>query len=172
MPRFGFMQSTVGALLLVTGIYAVSAACSYDIFDPCKSQPQEIQNRGQLDGIWIARTIDGDPADGFQLPNVNPLATPVFFVTGSIDFKTRETAGRCDKLERTAGYSVANYLLRKNGALQPNKRYVARFEYDHRNNRVKISAAGHTVQGTVSGNSMTLLAPHPIFGTYVLVLTR
>ena len=173
MRRSGIVKSASGALLLVTAIYAVSAACdAYDILDPCRSTPSKIQARGQLDGIWVAKTVDGKPASGFQLPSVNPLATPVFFVNGSIDFKTRSTEGTCENLQKTIGYSYASYLLRKNGALQPNKRYIASFVYDHRANKVKISAAGQTVNGTVSGNNMTLYAPHPIFGTYVVVLQR
>ncbi|NUQ11755.1 MAG: hypothetical protein HUU26_05400 [Gemmatimonadaceae bacterium] len=169
MSRFSFAKTSSGALLLVAAIYAVSAACGVDVFDPCFSSREQIQSRGQLDGVWVVETVNGAPASNYPLP----FPSTDRFVTGSIDFKTRETKGDCRDLRESSGYAVANYLLRdSNGALKPAKRYVGRFTYKHKTNKLTVTAAGYAINGSRSGSTMTLPASHALFGSYTLVLQR
>lgn len=172
MYRSTFVKSTSGTLLLLTVIYAVSAACSGEATAPCAAQISQREQRGLLDFTWRASTINGQTAMGWPLP----LPSFDYFHSGIIDFQTTSTqsdGGDCDKLVNSSGIAVANYALRRaDGSLTGNKRFVGRFVYDHDRQQLTMTAAGYTVNGTVNGRTMTLPAAHALFGTATVVLTR
>ena len=163
MARPGMIKSASFIGLFVTLLFAVNAAC-FDAFAPCSSGLA-----GGLDGSWDATTIDGQPALNFPLP----FPSSDLFRSGFIRIRTQQVHGDCDDPDRTTGTAVATYnLADAGGTAKPPKYFSGRFDYDHNNNTVKITAAGYQLDGTVSGNSMTLPASHALFGTYTLVLQR
>jgi len=160
MVRSRFLQAGAGALLLVTFVFAVSAAC-YDV-GPCSLA-------ATLDGSWDAFTVNGQPAAEYPLP----FPSTDKLVSGSITFKTTEKEGSCSDLTATSGQAVARYALRgSNGQLKPPKQYVGRFKYLHGPKTLKLTAAGYTVSGSVSGDVMTLPISYALFGDETLVLKR
>lgn len=169
MRRSRFVQSTAGALLLVTAIYAVTSACWQDFTAPCAQDPSARDQRGLLDGTWRATTINGQPAQGWPLP----FPSADYFYSGIIDFQTTETYGDCDNLTSSTGNAVALYALRRgDGSLSGNKRFVGKFYYQHATNLLVLTAAGYQLNGSRSGTTMTLPASHAIFGTATVVLRR
>jgi hypothetical protein len=165
MRRFGFVQSTASALLLVTAIYAVTAACVEDLTAPCAQETSKLNSRGLLDGSWIATTIDGSPANNYLL-----LPTFDRLVSGSIEFQTTSVSGDCDAPSYSNGHAVAVYTIRKaSGEVKP-KRFLGRFLYNHKDHTLELSAAGYTVGGTVNGVTMTMSASHSVIGDRTVVL--
>lgn len=168
MYRSMLLKSTSLTLLLITVIYVVASACqSYTA--PCAQEPTQHESRGLLDGRWRATTINGQPAQGWRLPSPR---TETFF-SGIIEFQTLETEGSdCESILRSKGNAVAIYALRQaNGTLPAaSDRYVSTFRYNRENGKISFTAAGHTVDGIVSGRTLTVVAPQ--FGNATMVLTR
>lgn len=168
MHRSGIVKSASGTLLLITAVYFVSAACG-QATAPCAKDPSKQEARGLLDGRWRATTINGQPALGWRLPSPR---TETFF-SGIIEFQTLTTEGdNCDTIFRSKGDAVAIYALRDaNGNLPAgSSRYVSKFTYFHDAKTISFTAGEQTVTGTVSGLTMTLVAPQ--FGSATMVLTR
>lgn len=170
MYRSRFVKSFSLSLLLITCIYAVSAACFQSITGPCYSAVVGNTAQGRLDtGPWQVTSINGQSPVNFPLP----LPSTDYFYAGTLDFRTTDVVGSCNDPDATSGSVSALYTL-KNSSLQfkPTKTYLARFVYDHRTHQVTITAGGgqYTVTGTVSGATMTLPAAHQLFGSYTLVL--
>lgn len=166
MRRFGVVQSTAGALLLVTAIYAVTAACVEDLTAPCAQDRNSLEARGLLDGNWAAATINGQPAAGWPIPfpSLDRLES------GAIEFQTTSVTGDCNNPKWSSGHAVAIYTLRKpDNSLKP-KRFLGRFVYNHTEHRLELSAAGYEVNGSVSSHTITMPAAHDLFGTATLVL--
>ena len=172
MYRKRFVKSFSFSLLLITCIYAVSAACFESITGPCYSAVVGNTASGRLDtGVWRVTTINGQPAANFPLP----LPSFDYFYAGSLDFRTIGVTGSCDDPDATSGTVSALYTLKdSNLQFKPTKTYLASFTYNHRNHEVFITAGGgqYQVTGTVSGTTMTLPAAHAIFGSYTLVLQQ
>jgi hypothetical protein len=168
MYRSRFVKPAACSLLLVTAIYAVSAACG-DVTAPCAVDSSKNEARGLLDaGTWRAITVNGQPADGWSIP-----ASFDYFYRGVIDFQTTTTFGDCDALNESMGSAVAQYALRNSsGQVTGNKKFVGRFFYDHKTHVLTLTAAGYEVKGTVSGTTMTLPAAHSLFGSATVVLQR
>jgi hypothetical protein len=172
MYRKRFVKSFSFSLLLITCIYAVSAACFESVTGPCYSAVVGNTATGRLDtGVWRVTTINGQPAQNFPLP----LPSTDDFYAGSLDFRTLDVTGACDDPAYTSGSVSALYTLKNSsGQFKPTKTYLAIFEYNHRTHTVTITAGGgeYEVRGTVSGTTMTLPAAHQIFGSYTLVLQQ
>jgi len=158
MARPGFLKTASCTILFVTLLFAINSACS-PVTAPCG---------GSLDGAWTASTIDGSPALNYSLPISGDL-----FKGGTISFRTTQLEGSCDNPEITTGDATARYqLATSSGSPKATKYFTGRFRFDHKSHALKLTAVGYTVNGTVSGGSMTLPASHALFGTYTLVLTK
>jgi hypothetical protein len=166
MYRSRLLKHTSLSLLLITAIYVVASACE-SVTAPCAQDPKTHESRGLLDGRWRATTINGQPAQGFAIPG----RTETFY-SGIIEFQTLETEGAdCESILRSKGNAVAIYALRQSsGNLPGNERYVSTFRYNRENGKISFTAAGQTVDGIVSGRTMTVVAPQ--FGNATMVLTR
>jgi len=168
MYRSRLLKSTSLSLLLITAIYVVASACE-SVSAPCAQEPTTHESRGLLDGRWRATTINGQPAQGWRLPSPRTES----FYSGIIEFQTLKTEGAdCESILRSQGNAVAIYALRDaNGNLPSGSdRYVSTFRYNRENGKISFTAAGQTVDGTVNGRTMTVVAPQ--FGNATMVLTR
>jgi hypothetical protein len=168
MHHSRLLKSTSLSLLLITAIYVVASACQ-DLTAPCAQDEAKRESRGLLDKRWRVTTINGQPAQGFPIPG----RTETFY-SGIIEFQTTEAeteGGNCEDIFRSKGEAVAIYALRQSsGNLSGSERYVSRFTYFHKDYTVSFTAGNQTVEGTVSGRTMTLVAPQ--FGNATMVLTR
>jgi hypothetical protein len=157
------------SLLLITCIYAVSAACGEPFVEPCETRTGHDADKLLDKGTWRVVTINGQPADGWALP----LPSFDYFYRGVIDFTTTTLDGSCGEPIKSSGTATAQYALRNSsGDLKPNKNFVGRFSFDHKTNKLTLTAAGYVVNGSVNGNVMTLPAAHKLFGSAVVVLQR
>jgi hypothetical protein len=150
-------------------IYAVSSACFlYETVNPCARDAATHVQRGLLDGIWEASTINGQAASNFLLPSGDR------FADGRIAFTTTRANGPgCDELQSSGGTAIANYRVRDGGGnLQPTRQTTGRFAYDHVTKKVTLTAVNTSVEGTVSGSNLSAQGLHSIFGSLTVVLVR
>jgi hypothetical protein len=161
MRRFGFVQSTAGALLLVTSIYAITAACADNLTAPCAQDLSKLEDRGLMDGTWNLVTIDNTSAQNYPLP----FPSLDVLVSSRIQFQSTVVSGDdCNAPTTSSGHAVAFYTIQKYQGPQKVKSYMGRFFYDHKTNQLRLSAAGYDVLGTVNGPQLVLTASHALIG--------
>lgn len=180
MHRPRFVKSTSFSLLLVTGMFVVTAACGEALrilmpLSGCRDTPSDAS--GTIDGLWRVTTINGGPPLDWPIPGTSDR-----FHSGVIEFVTLDVDGgdadECDP-DESSGTAVALYGIRKPDGSLESKRFIGRFEKTHRKGSVpdplELSAAGRAVQGSVSYlnfnfDAMTLTAAHDLFGGATVVL--
>jgi len=166
MSRSTFVKSASFSLLLVTSIFAVTAACE-EITQPCDSA-------SDLDGLWRVMTINGQPAMNWPLPTTTDR-----FHSGVIEFYT-DFNDDCTPNGNAEGTAVAIYAIRKNDGSFQSDRITARFWRTGRSqdgnslreSTITLKATTYTVSGTQTGITMTLPGAHPKFGNATLVLVK